>query len=86
MISRDALATFYFSTNGDDWVVCGRESTDCVLENKWLLAENECDWYSVECESPSNGDTSVLRLDFGLCRSVLPCVFVRDMRMDNMNF
>jgi predicted nucleic acid-binding Zn ribbon protein len=64
MISRYALATFYFSTNGDDWAVCSRGSTDCALENKWLSAENECNWYAVECEDPSNGDYNVLSLDF----------------------
>jgi hypothetical protein len=64
MISRYALAAFYFSTNGDDWVLCNRGSTNCALENVWLSAENECDWYAVQCEDPSNGDYSVLRLDF----------------------
>jgi hypothetical protein len=64
MISRYALAALYFSTNGDDWVVCGRGSNDCAAEMKWLSAEDECGWYGVECEDPSNGDYSVVRLEF----------------------
>jgi hypothetical protein len=64
MISRYALASLYFSTNGDDWEVCGRGSTNCPPPNKWLDAENECDWYAVECEDPSSGDYSVVRIEF----------------------
>ena len=44
MISRYALATLYFATNGDDWKRCGRDSTECDLSREWLTAENECDW------------------------------------------
>eukprot|EP00536_Pseudo-nitzschia_multiseries_P000482 jgi/Psemu1/233634/estExt_Genewise1.C_60099 len=49
MISRFALATFYFSTNGDDWLRCDRESTLCQKSEEWLTAPNECDWYAIEC-------------------------------------
>ncbi|KAL3924750.1 MAG: hypothetical protein SGARI_005973 [Bacillariaceae sp.] len=63
-ISRYALAAFYFSTNGDDWEVCGRGSTNCAIANEWLTAENECDWYAVECVNPAGGDYTVDKLNF----------------------
>mmetsp|Transcript_4608 Transcript_4608/g.8543 ORF Transcript_4608/g.8543 Transcript_4608/m.8543 type:complete len:395 (-) Transcript_4608:107-1291(-) len=64
MISRYALATFYFALNGDDWDKCGRGSTDCDLSEEWLTAENECDWYAVECRDPVNGDYTVEEIFF----------------------
>ena len=63
-ISRYSLAAFYFSTNGDDWEVCGRGSTNCAIANEWLTAENECDWYAVECTNPAGGDYTVEKLNF----------------------
>jgi len=49
IINRFALATFYFATNGDKWTKCGRQSTNCVQSQEWLTAENECDWYGIQC-------------------------------------
>jgi hypothetical protein len=71
VISRYALAALYFSTNGDDWVVCGRGSANCAVANAWLTAENECDWYAVECSDPANGDYSVVQLSFR--KSLIAC-------------
>lgn len=54
MISRYALATFYFSTNGDDWTRCGRGSTNCDEGREWLTASDECDWLAIECTDSVN--------------------------------
>lgn len=64
MISRYALAVFYFSTNGDDWERCGVGSTNCDVEREWLTAENECDWLAISCQDPAGGDHTVLELFF----------------------
>ncbi len=50
MIQRFALGTFYFATNGDEWVRCGRESTRCDVSREWLTGADECDWYAIECD------------------------------------
>jgi hypothetical protein len=64
MVTRYALATLYFATNGDNWVQCGRDSTNCDVTQEWLTAENECDWYAIECADPENGDYSVVKIFF----------------------
>jgi hypothetical protein len=64
MISRYALATFYFSTNGDDWTRCGRGSTNCDEDREWLTASNECAWLAIECADPDNRDFSVEEVFF----------------------
>ena len=50
MIQQFALATFYFATNGDDWIRCGRDSKQCDLSQEWLTEGNECNWYAIECD------------------------------------
>ena len=67
MISRYALATFYFATNGDEWVRCGVGSTECDAGQEWLTAENECDWLAVTCVDPTAGDYTVKELFFRKC-------------------
>lgn len=64
MISRYALATFYFATNGDDWESCGVQSTSCDAGREWLTAENECDWLAIVCEDPAGGDYTVREIFF----------------------
>ena len=64
MISRYALATFYYATNGADWVRCGVGSTNCDAGREWLTAENECDWFAVGCVDPAEGDYTVKELYF----------------------
>lgn len=64
MISRYALATFYYATEGDDWERCGVGSTNCDTGREWLTAENECDWLAISCEDPSGGDYTVVELFF----------------------
>lgn len=64
MISRFALATFYFSTEGDDWTRCGFDSTNCDEGREWLTAESECDWFAIACADPENGDFSVIDVFF----------------------
>jgi hypothetical protein len=36
---RYALATFYFSTSGDNWIV----------NTGWLSVAGECDWFGITC-------------------------------------
>ena len=38
---RYALATFYYSTNGDDW----------TNSNAWLSGTNECSWVGIKCDA-----------------------------------
>ena len=64
MITRYALATFYFATNGDDWVRCGVGSTNCDVGQEWLTAENECDWFAITCVDPDRGDYTIKELFF----------------------
>ena len=64
MVSRFSLATFYFSTNGDDWERCGVGSTNCDEGREWLTADNECDWLAIECADPDAGDYTVFELFF----------------------
>jgi hypothetical protein len=64
MISRYALATFYYSTNGDNWARCGQDSTNCADEEEWLTGENECTWLSIICQDATNGDYSVTEIQF----------------------
>lgn len=60
MMQRFALSTFYFATNGDDWVRCGRDSKKCDLSQEWLTEENECNWYAIECDE----DGDVIKIFF----------------------
>jgi hypothetical protein len=39
VVQRWALASFYFGTNGDNWVV----------KDGWLQPQSECSWYGVSC-------------------------------------
>ena len=50
LIQRWVLASFYFGTNGDDWIV----------KDGWLEPQNECSWYGVSC---LNGIVSKLELE-----------------------
>jgi hypothetical protein len=59
MISRYALATFYFATNGDEWARCGRDGTNCDPGAEWLLAEDECGWLAIICEDNTNDVTQI---------------------------
>ena len=68
LISRYALATFYFATNGDDWVRCSRDGVNCDPGEEWLLAEDECGWLAVTCEE---GTTDVTQIFFRKCRGMM---------------
>eukprot|EP00980_Cylindrotheca_fusiformis_P002676 scaffold624_cov150-Cylindrotheca_fusiformis.AAC.9 len=59
MISRYALATFYFATNGDDWVRCSRDGTSCDPGEEWLLAEDECNWLAITCAANTKEVTRI---------------------------
>lgn len=72
MVSRYALATLYFATNGDAWGRCGRDSTNCDVSQEWLTAEDECDWYAIECADPANGNYSVVKVFFRKYCSICP--------------
>jgi hypothetical protein len=64
MVSRYALATFYFATNGADWIRCGRDSTNCDDAREWLTGENECNWEAISCIDPDGGDYGVTDIAF----------------------
>jgi len=49
MLARYALATLYFSTQGDEWTTCGRDATKCA-RTEWLTNDNECDWFAIQCD------------------------------------
>jgi hypothetical protein len=39
LLERFALATFYYSLRGPDW----------IRSDKWMSGESICDWFGVEC-------------------------------------
>jgi hypothetical protein len=51
-LTRYALATFYFATEGDNWFRCGRDSTLCTDDQEWLTGPDECKWFAVKCGGP----------------------------------
>ena len=66
VIQRYTLAVFYFSTNGDTWASCGRNSVNCVPQlsispndpintffgsQTWLSSAHECLWGGVSCRT-----------------------------------
>jgi hypothetical protein len=55
LVQLFALATFYFATNGDEWIRCGRESTQCDVSQEWLTGKNECNWYGITCSDDDDG-------------------------------
>lgn len=64
MISRFALASFFYSTNGETWTRCAQESAGCDVEQSWLLGEDECKWLFVSCHDPDVGDHGVKEIFF----------------------
>eukprot|EP00980_Cylindrotheca_fusiformis_P007640 scaffold1605_cov141-Cylindrotheca_fusiformis.AAC.3 len=64
-LQRYAMATLYYSTNGDEW-----------LNNKnWLSDGNECGWYSKAGRGPCNApgsDLINLELDYNNLNGFLP--------------
>jgi hypothetical protein len=61
LATRYALATLYYSTNGDDW----------VNNELWLSDENECLWYS-KVDPCSGGRYTQLRLGDNNLRGSIP--------------
>ena len=77
LIQRYTLAVFYFSTNGDSWIACGRRSTVSCIPNlsfvigdpvvarysnkTWLSTMDECLWGGLSC---NNATGKVDRLEF----------------------
>jgi len=59
IVNRFALATFYFATNGDGWTKCGRQSNHCSVSQEWLTAENECEWYGIQCNDDGSEITAL---------------------------
>ena len=50
LVKRWVLASFYYATNGDNWIV----------NDGWLTSQSECSWYGVSC---LNGAVSKLELE-----------------------
>jgi hypothetical protein len=55
---RYALATVYYSTNGDNW----------IDNSEWLLGQHECDWAKVSCDD----DLMLTQLELGTFPIFLP--------------
>lgn len=51
-VQRHVLATFYYSTNGDDW----------LERDGWLMEEHECDWFSSAVDPPCDENGVFTRL------------------------
>ena len=53
LLQRYALATLYFSTNGDGWTQCGRQNvkSPCLdgSQSMWLSSDSECNWAGISC-------------------------------------
>ncbi|KAL3918521.1 MAG: hypothetical protein SGILL_004197, partial [Bacillariaceae sp.] len=62
LATRYALATLYFSTNGDDW----------ANNDLWLSDQDECLWYSEVSDPCSGGRYAQLRLGDNNLRGFLP--------------
>jgi len=61
-IQRFALATLYYSTNGDDWTNNGL----------WLTEQDECDWAFAEAPCDASGVVVNLDLAFNNLRGEIP--------------
>jgi hypothetical protein len=64
ILQRYYLATFYFATNGDSWLECGRKDPTCggdPNETTWLTASHECTWLGVRCEADTD---TIVRISF----------------------
>ena len=51
IVQRYALATFYFSTDGEDW-----ENND-----RWLSSSDECNWHGITCNGGSVTDIDLCK-------------------------
>jgi hypothetical protein len=68
LIQRYILAVFYFSTNGDDWLYCGRSDATCggdPDEASWLSESSECVWLGIECTDNESVDRIFFSRTFG---------------------
>ena len=66
LVQRYILAVFYFSTNGDEWLECGRKDPICggdPNEDSWLSESSECTWLANRCVNGVDVD----RIFFGEC-------------------
>ena len=64
ILQRYAMATIYFSTNGDDW----------FFNDGWLSDDEECDWYNRAGRRACNprGELKSLELDYNNLNGELP--------------
>lgn len=62
LAQKYALATFFYATNGSEWMTSDETSTSRQSFSSWLdLASSECEWFGVECNA--NEYVRVLRMD-----------------------
>jgi hypothetical protein len=58
LLQRYILAVFYFSTGGEKWTHCSKQSSLCrlhnVSSNHFLSNDNECTWGGIACDSTGN--------------------------------
>ena len=82
LIQRFILATFYFSTGGDDWNECGRNdygkkkndegASKCEDGGKWLSPIPECYWYGNKCDN--QGSLVQIIMDNNSLRGEIPAI------------
>lgn len=82
LIQRFILATFYFSTGGDNWNECGRNdygrkkndegASQCEDGGKWLSSIPECFWNGNECNN--QGSLVQMIMDNNNLRGEIPAI------------
>eukprot|EP00978_Attheya_sp_CCMP212_P024644 scaffold77764_cov48-Attheya_sp.AAC.2 len=60
-LQRYALATFFFSTNGESWKRCNPGNLCPGTFSTWLSDSDECDWMGIFC----NDDKFLIQINIG---------------------
>lgn len=51
-MQRYVMGLFYYSTEGDDWILCSAGDAGCTTPNTpYLTAVNECEWFGSTCDA-----------------------------------
>jgi Leucine-rich repeat (LRR) protein len=89
LIQRFVVATFYFSTGGDDWNECGRNdsgkkrndngASKCEDGGKWLSSIPECLWRGIGCDK--GGSLVQISIENNNLRGEIPPVLSQLMKL-----
>jgi hypothetical protein len=55
LVQRYVLSAFYYSTNGDSWVLCSNNNESECPSVRWLTGDSECTWFGNICAESGNG-------------------------------